>query len=100
MMARAGAGWCGRGRRRGPRWPRPAPSSSRCAFCTRDVRSAFENDGWHCTFECEVHVSASVGARRGLRPARGAPPAGPAAEPFVQICCKGPDRTGARGENR
>ena len=39
--------------------------SSRCAFCIsrgafrpRDVRFALENDGWNCTFECEVHVSA------------------------------------------
>ena len=73
MMARAGA-WCGRGRRRGPRRPRPASSSSRGAFCTRDTRFALENDGWNCTFECEVHVSAPGGARRGLHPARGSPP--------------------------
>ena len=45
---------------------RPAPSSSRCAFCTRGVHFALENDGWNCTFECEVHVSAS-GAPRGRR---------------------------------
>ena len=25
----------------------------------RDVHFALENDGWNCTFECEVHVSAS-----------------------------------------
>ena len=53
-------------------WPsreppgRPAPSSSRCAFCVRGVHFALENDGWNCTFECEVHVSAS-GAPRGCR---------------------------------
>ena len=35
----------------------------------RDVHFALENDGWNCTFECEVHVSASEGARRGRRPA-------------------------------
>ena len=45
---------------------RPAPSSSRCAFCVRGVHFALENDGWNCTFECEVHVSAS-GAPRGRR---------------------------------
>ncbi len=45
---------------------RPAPSSSRCAFCTRGVHFALENDAWNCTFECEVHVSAS-GAPRGRR---------------------------------
>ena len=45
---------------------RPAPSSSRCAFCTRGVHFALENDGWNCTFECEVHVSAS-GAPGGRR---------------------------------
>ena len=32
--------------------------SSRGAFRPRDVRFALENDGWNCTFECEVHVSA------------------------------------------
>jgi len=31
---------------------------SRGAFRPRDVRFALENDGWNCTFECEVHVSA------------------------------------------
>ena len=45
---------------------RPAPSSPRCAFCTRGVHFALENDGWNCTFECEVHVSAS-GAPGGRR---------------------------------
>ena len=25
---------------------------------------ALENDGWNCTFECEVHVSASFGVRK------------------------------------
>ena len=25
----------------------------------RDVHFALENDGWNCTFECEVHLSAS-----------------------------------------
>ena len=60
----------------------------------REVHFALENDGWSCTFECEVHVSASGGvrggrrrglwalfarrgARRGRRPARGAPSGGP-----------------------
>ena len=54
---------------------RPAPSSSRCAFCVRGVHFALENDGWNCTFECEVHVSASgaPGGRRRdpCRPSRG-----------------------------
>ena len=47
--------------------------SSRCAFCIsrgafrpRDVRFALENDGWNCTFECEVHVSASEGAQEDV----------------------------------
>ena len=31
---------------------------SRGAFRPRDARFALENDGWNCTFECEVHVSA------------------------------------------
>ena len=35
---------------------------------------ALENNGWNCTFECEARVSAPGGARRGLRPTRGAPP--------------------------
>ena len=35
---------------------------SRGAFCTRDVHFALENDGWNCTLECKVHVSAK---RRG-----------------------------------
>ena len=34
---------------------------------------ALENDGWNCTFECEVHVSASSGA-----PSRGSSLPGPA----------------------
>ena len=40
----------------------------------RDAHFALENDGWNCTFECEARVSAPGGARRGLRPTRGAPP--------------------------
>ena len=43
----------------------------------RDAHFALENDGWNCTFECEARVSAPGGARRGLRPTRGAPPGGP-----------------------
>ena len=31
------------------------------------VHFALENDGWNCTFECEVHVSAPGGARHGPR---------------------------------
>ena len=58
--------------------------SSRCAFCSRDVRLK-------CPLECEVRVSAPGGRgdRRGRRPRRG-----PRGAPFVQICCKGPDRAG------
>ena len=32
----------------------------------RDVHFALENDGWNCTFECEVHVSASEGAQEDV----------------------------------
>ena len=35
------------------------PGPARPAPGRRDVHSALENDGWNCTFECEVHVSAS-----------------------------------------
>ena len=59
----------------------------------REVHFALENDGWNCTFECEVHVSAPGvvrggrlrglralfarrGARCGRRPAWGGPPRG------------------------
>ena len=68
MMARADGRMVVRaGRRRGPRRPRPDSSSSRCAFCSREVHFVLENDGWNCTFECEVHVSAPGGARHGPR---------------------------------
>ena len=60
----------------------------------REVHFALENDGWNCTFECEVHISAPGAvrggrrhsprtpfarrsARCGRRPARGAPSGGP-----------------------
>ena len=66
----------------------------------REVHFALENDGWNCTFECEARVSAPRGARRGLRPTRGAPPGGPAAAPVVQICCKGPNPTRTPEDNR
>ena len=55
----------------------PVLCSSRCAFRSRVVHFALENDGWNCTFECEVHVSApgagrarpaGRSARRGRRP--------------------------------
>ena len=63
-----------RDRRRGPRRLRPASSPSRCAFCTRDVRFALENDGWNCTFECEVHLSApEAPAVVAVRPAAALP---------------------------
>ena len=67
---------------------------SRGAFRPRDVRFALENDGWNCTFECEVHVSAP-GAPRGSSPRPVLPIPGPAAALFVQICHKSPDRAGA-----
>ena len=44
----------GRDLRRGQRGPRRRP------LPRRDVHFALENDGWNCTFECEVHVSASA----------------------------------------
>ena len=44
--------------------PRSAPTAT-VPLLRRDVHFALENDGWNCTFECEVHVSASSGARRG-----------------------------------
>ena len=47
--------------------PRSAPTAT-VPLLRRDVHFALENDGWNCTFECELHVSASGGARRGLRP--------------------------------
>ena len=50
----------GRGRRRGPRRPRPAPPR-------REVHFALESDGWNCTFECKMHVSASGVVRGGRR---------------------------------
>ena len=66
----------GRGRRRGPRRPRPAPPR-------REVHFALENDGWNCTFECKVHVSAFFGVRGCTR--RPAPrPAGPVRSPGTQ----------------
>ena len=55
--------------------PRSAPTAT-VPLLRRDVHFALENDGWNCTFECEVHVSAPGGVRRGLRPPRGAPPRG------------------------
>ena len=36
-------------------WPHPR----------REVHFALENDGWNCPLECEVHVWASEGVRRG-----------------------------------
>ena len=40
--------------------PRSAPTATG-PFLRRDVHFALENDGWNCTFECEVHVSAPGG---------------------------------------
>ena len=99
-------------------------SSPRSAFCTRDVHFALENDGWNCTFECEVHLSASRSAQEAVAAVHddhGGYPRGPVRSsgcpswsqsdsrpPFpegprrkvVQICCKGSDRAGAREKNR
>ena len=58
------------------------------------------------TVVCDDHDGRSRGPARpigapaavAVRP--GAPLPGPAAEPFVQICCKGPHRTGEPEENR
>ena len=43
----------------------------------REVHFALENDGWNCTFECEVHVSA-LGAL--------APAAGWLVAPLPEVC--------------
>ena len=42
----------------------------------RDVHFALENDGWNCTLECEVHVSAPGRPDLGAGTSRG--PSGPA----------------------
>ena len=68
----------------------PATSSPRCAFCTRGVHFALENNGWNCTFECEVRVSASGSARRGRSPARGAPPGDPRRRKLSKSVAKAP----------
>ena len=70
-------------------------SLSSGAFCTRERR-------------LELHFrvrSARFGARGGAGPASRSErsswsPSEPAAALFVQICCKGPDRTGALEEKR
>ena len=58
----------------------PSPRSARTAtgpLLRRDVHFALENDGWNCTFECEVHVSEPGG-----RPGRPPPwPVGPVRSP-------------------
>ena len=78
----------------------------------RDVHFALENNGWSCTFECEVHVwapetSGGVGrvgaAARGIAGVFVTAAAQPAAAPgegawrrrLVQICCKDPGRAEA-----
>ena len=78
----------------------------------REVHFALENDGWSCTFECEVHISAPGAvrggrrrgpraplarrsARCGRRPARGAPPGGPRRRGLSKSATKariGPER--------
>ena len=51
------------------RAPQSAPGAISPLLC-REVHFALESDGWNCTFECEVHVSAPSGVRRGrVRPA-------------------------------
>ena len=82
----------------------------------RDVHFALENNGWSCTFECEVHVWApetSGGVGRAGAAARGiarvfvtaaaqpaAVPGEALAAPVVQICCKGPGRAEACEKKR
>ena len=53
-----GAG--GRGAVRAGPPPQSAPTATG-PLLRRDVHFALENDGWNCTFECEVHVSAPGG---------------------------------------
>ena len=82
-----------------------APRSARTAtgpLLRRDVHFALENDGWNCTFECEMHVSASGSAHRGPRPqgeeaAKAAPShrgRHPAARTYLARRSRGPDRGG------
>ena len=83
----------------------------------RDVHFALENNGWSCTFECEVHVwapetSGGVGrvgaAARGIAGVFVTAAAQPAAAPgegawrrrLVQICCKDPGRAEACEKKR
>ena len=66
------------------------PCSSRCACRSRQGRS-----------EAPAGArSARLGARGSGRAPRPPSAQGPAAAPFVQICCKGPDRAGALEEKR
>ena len=103
---------------------RPAPSSSRCAFCTRGVHFALENDGWNwavsgcgCTVDDGVQYlggglsvqdfswaavelvldgsDLGVGGAQGPSPRPVLPIPGAAAALFIQICHKCPDRAGA-----
>ncbi len=80
-----------------------APRSATTAtgpLLRRDVHLVLENDGWNCTFECEVHVSAPGGRPPRPPPGPRRPSQGPATAQVVQICCKGPDRAGAPKEKR
>ena len=74
----------GRDLRRGQRGSRRRP------LPRRDVHFALENNGWNCTFECEVRVSASGSARRGRSPARGAPPGDPRRRKLSRSVAKAP----------
>ena len=56
----------------------------------RDVHFALENDGWSCTFEYEVHVWASGGARPGRRLTRGGPLGGPRRRGLSKSATKAP----------
>ena len=66
----------------------------------RKVHFALENDGWNCTLECEVHVSASGAPAAASARTAAHLPDRPTAAQVVRICCKGPDRAGAREKNR
>ena len=83
----------GRGRRRGPRGPRPARFFAEMCILHSRMTVGTALSSAKCTFRRRA-APAAVAAR----PA--APLPGPAAARVVRICCKGPDRTGASEEKR
>ena len=62
----------------------------------RDVHFTLENNDWNCAFECEMHVSASGGARRGRRPPCGAPLRDPRQRRLSKSATKTPIEPGRR----